>query len=42
MQTIYEDGQCLKNYLMTTLNEKNPSDFDENFMKNDDENSGKG
>ena len=41
MQTVYEDGQCLKNYLLTTLNEKK-TDFDENFIKNDDEKSDKG
>ena len=43
MQKICRDEQCFKNYLEMVLNgKKNVSKFDEEFIKNDDEDSNKG
>ena len=42
MQTICTNEQYLNNYLLTVLNEKNTSKFDESFINYYDENSDKG
>ena len=42
MQTIYKVGQCLKNCLKVVLNGKKILKFNEEFIKNYDEDSDKG
>ena len=42
MQVICMDGQCLKNYLQMVLNRKNRLKFNEDIIKNYDEDNDKG
>ena len=42
MQVICMDGQCLKNYLQMVLNGKNRLKFNEDIIKNYDEDNDKG